>query len=665
MLYCRYSDGYGLLLFFLLCLGSAKAQQIDSVHIKELEKVQVSSSRKRFLAASVTPVQSLSGDALQRMSSFSVADAIRYFSGVQLKDYGGIGGLKTVNVRSMGTQHVGVFLDGVSVGNAQNGTVDLGKFSLDNIDVIELYNGHNPEILQPAKAFFSSAGLYLQTARPHFDATQEHKISASFKTGSFGLANPSVLWQQKLSNDLVVAANAELITANGKYKYRKTEGLFDTTAIRQNADITAFRTEAALFRQIKTTGTAFVKAYYYQSNRGLPGAIVENRYYNPQRLWDNNFFVHSSIKNSFTEKYSLLLNLKYTNDYTRYQDPEYITTQGPLNNTYHQEEWYASLAQKYTVAKWWHIGLSTDFSYHKLDANLYRFAYPRRYAYIGSFSNSFIWNQLTIQAVGLYCYFDEHVRYYEGSADRAAISPALALSWQPFASKGFRLRSFYKEALRMPTFNDLYYTTVGNIFLKPEYTKQYDVGFTWMAGQPQQADAFSIQADAYYNLVRDKIVAVPSANLFRWMMLNLGSVSIKGLEVNINITKKLLRAITWNAGFSYTYQKALNKTTHQSSYNHQIPYMPVHSSTVHGNLMYRKYSLHYSFMYTGERYALPDNIARNYIQPWYTTDLGIVYNISKWKAGIDVNNLFNQYYDVVLNFPMPGRNYRLSITLNL
>lgn len=50
----------------------------------------------------VIPAQKLSGEELKTLNSFSVADAIRYFSGVQIKDYGGIGGLKTVNVRSLG-----------------------------------------------------------------------------------------------------------------------------------------------------------------------------------------------------------------------------------------------------------------------------------------------------------------------------------------------------------------------------------------------------------------------------------------------------------------------------------------------------------------------------------------------------------------------------------
>ena len=82
----------------------------------------------------VIPGQKLSGPQLQNLSTFSVADAIRYFSGVQIKDYGGIGGVKTINVRSMGTNHMGIFYNGVQLGNAQNGQIDLGRFSLDNVE---------------------------------------------------------------------------------------------------------------------------------------------------------------------------------------------------------------------------------------------------------------------------------------------------------------------------------------------------------------------------------------------------------------------------------------------------------------------------------------------------------------------------------------------------
>ena len=97
-----------------------------------------------YVLAEVTvagPAQVLSGDELQRLNSNSVADALRYFAGVQVKDYGGVGGIKTVNIRSMGTNHTGVVYDGVELGNAQNGQIDLGQFSLDNMESISVYNG--------------------------------------------------------------------------------------------------------------------------------------------------------------------------------------------------------------------------------------------------------------------------------------------------------------------------------------------------------------------------------------------------------------------------------------------------------------------------------------------------------------------------------------------
>ena len=36
-----------------------------------------------------------------------------------------------------------------------------------------------------------------------------------------------------------------------------------------------------------------------------------------------------------------------------------------------------------------------------------------------------------------------------------------------------------------------------------------------------------------------------------------------------------------------------------------------------------------------------------------------------WRVRLDVNNLFSQDYDVILNYPMPKRNYMLSVEYNI
>ena len=56
--------------------------------------------------------------------------------------------------------------------------------------------------------------------------------------------------------------------------------------------------------------------------------------------------------------------------------------------------------------------------------------------------------------------------------------------------------------------------------------------------------------------------------------------------------------------------------------------------------------------------------------PWYTHDISLRKDFLFGKKhllriNLDVNNLLNQHYDVVINYPMPGRNYKLTLTYQL
>ena len=219
----------------------------DSIHL--LEDVVV---RERVLRREVLPVQTLSGAQLQRLSSVSVADALRYFAGVQIKDYGGVGGLKTVNVRGMGSQHVGVFYDGIQLGNAQNGQIDLGRFSLDNMEAVSIYNGQKSALLQPARHYASASALYLTARRPALDFAGDHRLKTSLRLGSFSTINPSVLWEHQLSSRLSYSLSGEYLYTSGRYRfrYKKRDG-YDTVSIRHNGDVRALRLEGGLWGKLQ------------------------------------------------------------------------------------------------------------------------------------------------------------------------------------------------------------------------------------------------------------------------------------------------------------------------------------------------------------------------------------------------------------------------------
>ena len=158
----------------LNALLHAQQNKIDTLRIYHIDEVTITSSK--VSSKEIIPVQIMEGKQLEKLSVHSVADAIRYFSGVQIKDFGGIGGLKTVNIRSMGTNHVGIFYDGIELGNAQNGQIDLGRFSLDNMEAVSLYNGQRSAIFQSAKDFGSAGTVYLQSRIPRFNGNKQYNI---------------------------------------------------------------------------------------------------------------------------------------------------------------------------------------------------------------------------------------------------------------------------------------------------------------------------------------------------------------------------------------------------------------------------------------------------------------------------------------------------------
>ncbi|SHE86391.1 TonB-dependent receptor plug domain-containing protein [Pedobacter caeni] len=645
---------------------SVKLSRKDSLNkVNDLKEVQIRRIKITRRQTSSTPLQILSGAELEKLNSLSVADAVRFFSGVQLKDYGGIGGLKTINVRSMGSTHTAVFYDGAQIGNAQNGQVDLGKFSLDNIEEIELYNGQKSAIFQSARGFASSSSLYLKSRQPNFEDGRSNRFKGTFKTGSFGLVNPSLLWQSKITDHTYSTLSAEFKNAHGRYKFRSFSGGWDTTGVRTDGDIQTMRLELGLNGILRDSSKWSVKLYGYNDEHGLPGAIVANVWHFSQRQWNRNLFAQSSFEKNIG-RYSLMAVGKYTNDYQRYLNPDIVSVDGLLDNRYYQQEVYFSLANKFKVNKFWDLVLSSDYQMGDMNANLYRFAYPRRYTFLNAFATQFHFDRLDIQANVLSTIVSEKVETGPQPDNRNELTPSVLVSWQPFGQKEFRIRSFYKSIFRMPTFNDLYFTFFQPRSIKPEYTKQYDLGFTYIKGYEDQAlTQFSIQADAYYNKVKDKIVAVPGTSQAIWIMMNMGMVEIKGLDVNMQSAWQLNKDLSLNAGLNYTYQKAIN-VEKTSSYHHQIPYIPVHNISILASATYRQFSMNYSYLYTGQRYNQAFNSLENYVQPFYTHDMAIHYNTlihnRKVRLTAEVNNLLNQPFEVVTNYPMPGRSYRFTLT---
>ena len=614
----------------------SSAQRLDS--IQTLQDVAVVGVRPHYL----TPSQTLKGSMLQNLSTTSVADALKYFSGVQIKDYGGLGGLKTINVRSLGSQHVGVYLDGIRITNAQNGQIDLGRYSLSNMESVSLYNSNRNERLQSASEYASAATVYMQTKRP----TKTSYI-LEYGNGSFGLNKIKGYFSLK---DLLFV-DAEYQHTKGNYSFRFQSEQEDTTGTRHNSDITFYRLEAAAFYKGLST-----HIYYYNSERGLPGPVIRrlsDQWDSTDRQWDQNFFVQSSYKHSW-QHFGLKANLKYAYDYLHYlQDPQTNASTMYCNNHYAQQDLYGSVAGAWNT-RYLSLTASTDLRWTDLRADVYKFAYVYRTDSKSLLSAIASYRGLEANVALLYTRIADHTR--SAAAPLSRLTPMYLASWH---GGPWTVRAFHKRIFRAPTLNDLYYTLVGNAQLKPEYTSQWDLGADY------KDQHLHLALDLYYNRIEDKIVAIPMKCQFRWSMVNFGLVKSLGLSTTAGYDR------TWgkfslSANANYTCQQDRDYSSPSDpEYKNTIPYSPLHSASVIVDLGYDGYSLCTSWLYTGNRFALISNNKEDMLGAWQTVDLKLNkrFNIGRQslQTTIECNNITNSRHEVVKRYPMPGRNWKLSV----
>ena len=652
-----------------------KPSAFDSIqHVDEVVVLSKLSYRE------VIPSHTMKGEELERLNSHSIADALRYFAGVQLKDYGGVGGIKTINIRSMGSQHLGIFYDGIQLGNAQNGQIDLGQFSMDNVEEISVYNGQKSAIFQPASEFGNAGSVYIRTRRPRFSDGEHTHLKMKLKYGSSDMLRFSSLWEQRLSETMSSSVGAEVLTSSGKYKFRyrryQADGslAYDTTATRRNGDIWALRAEGNLYGALPQGGWN-VKAYTYHSERGIPGAVVNNVWRRGERQGDHNTFMQAGLTQDLGQRFTTRWMVKYAYYQTHYvnRDPKTML----VDNTYRQQELFISSSNVYEILKSWSASIAYDFKWNKLNADMRLFAYPHRFSNMISLATAYNRPWLNVQGSVLATFVKDHTRTLNDQPSVHALTPALFFNVYPLKNKTFSMRAYAKRNYRMPTFNDLYYTDMGNALLKPEVALQYNIGavYDWNAPRSGRSRTFApshfrLQVDAYYNTIHDKIVAYPKGQQFRWTMLNLGRVHIKGIDVETEIAVQPTKELTLSGRLQYTYQDARDVTDPADTYyRHQIPYIPWHSGSAILGMSYRQWDLNYSFVYAGKRYNQQENIDYNYMPAWYTSDLSLMHRFqwakTRWKATLEVNNLLDQQYDVILNYPMPGRNFAISMEVEL
>ncbi len=647
--------------------GQQREEEIEVSDERQIEAVTVSTSASVPAVKQSAPVQIIGRDKLENLGMSNLHEAVRTFSGVNITDYGGLGGVKTVSVRSLGAHHTAVSYDGVVVSNAQGGQVDIGSFTLDNIEEVSLTIGQGDEIFQSARNFESSGVLNIRSSQPHF-GNKVVRAGAQLTLGSFGYYNPMLDLAVKLAPRWSIKGVVDWMTTDGEYPFTLVNGSLISREIRENSDVNRFRSEVNIYGNVgRKGGRIYIKGNYLDSERGLPGSIILYKGASDERLWDKTRFLQAGYSVDLNEKWSIKSFAKYNYAWNKYIDWDKKYQDGYMEDRYTQQEYYLSGSVRFRPTKRWSFSFAQDLFENMLVTTHGDCPDPYRLSILSALAAQYQTERLTVTTSLLGVINTEWALNdtYEIAPNREHISPSISASYKLLAEHDLKLRASVKDAYRVPTFNDLYYSSMGNTKLRPEKAMQYNLGVTY-GGRlfPELLDYVTLSADAYYNKISDKIVAKPS--MFIWRMMNLGEVEIQGLDLNLSTYFTPVEGLKVNLSGNYTYQHAIDVTDPEAkNYRNQIQYTPRHSGNVALTLQHRWFNVGYTATMVGKRYCLPQNIETNLIKGYIDQNININREFSMGTTSISVQaevlNLFNVNYDVIKYYPMPGRQYRLNV----
>ena len=641
-----------------LPLCSISAQSDDVVYQLDSLIVDGNSLNKTESSA---PLQRLSAHDIKRLGVTNVGDAMKHLGGVTVKDYGGIGGLKTVSIRGMGTQHTAVFYDGVAVGDCQNGQVDLGRFSTDNLAGLQLLIGEGDDIYRSARMLASAGSISLETHLP-----KSKIFKAGVRAASFDSYQANIYLADRVSNRSQASLFIDYTNAGGCYRFDIGGAGGSIGGRRINSDIESLRAEANL-RWSKERHSLRAKIYGFCSERGVPGAVIVDNPLSSERLLSRNIF--GQMLYEFAASPQVRMKAYFKQNYS-YDSNRLPATAGAVTrHHFEQHESDLSYTLKWQPTERITLVLAEELVYNTLStSNRHNVmsAKPNRLTILSAASLRYSDATLCATASLLHSNTNEWSSKGEVSPRRSRLSPSFSLYFYPFG-RNLCLRASYCDIFRLPTFNDLYYRESGNFKLRPEKSRMLNIGAAYSLSQSGILQELTLSTDAYCGRVSDKIVAVPG--IFIWKMSNVDEVLLSGIDANVSTKIKLGHSSHLEFSGAYSYMHAVDNTEGSAVKGEQIIYTPRHSGSASTALRTLLLDAGYSLVWSCERYRLAQNIPSSRVDGYCDHSIWLSRD---WTIGklvlstrIEAMNLLDKNYEIIRYYPMPGRSVRLSATINL
>ena len=564
-------------------------------------------------------------DSLITKNQPSLTSILNYNSTIYFKE-NGFGMVSSPSFRGTTAQQTAVVWNGININSQLNGQTDFNTISTKNFDNIAVRAGGG-------SAIYGSSAI----------------------GGSIHLNN-DLTFKDLFQNDLQInegSFNTTGVHYNLKFANKKFSSQFGFSLNSSDNDYLYLENFDWKGNQLKNLNGEFLNTNYNVNFGYKLDSRNLIKLYSQTSVSDRNFslITPSDSKTKYINTFNRNL-LDYFGDFESfsinfktaylYEDYKYFVD---FDNNFFSQGSSESLISKLD------IGFSPIKS---LQINTV-FDYNQTSGYGASFGS----NTREISSVGLFAKHELKKKWLNEFVIRKEITNNYQSPTLFSIGSVYNFNTFYSLKIngsrnfRIPTFNDLYWQSGGNINLRPESSYQAEIGNIFKYRKINLSQTF------YFIKIDDLIRWVPNSTGL-WSPINTAKVNTYGSETILNSEYKIGKNnISLNATYAYTVSKNLEN-------NKQLFFVPFNKLTTSIGYSIKNLAFYYQFLYNGFVYTRSDNDPNEIIEAYKISNIGLDYDfkfLKSSKFGFEIRNVLNQKYQSVEDRPMPGRNFNMYVNL--
>jgi len=660
----------------ICCAGTVSGQDADTlkeVEIKSRSTKDTAIDKKSDFSSTQSSL-TIDKQYKDLYGSQSLASLLSQQTAVFIKSYG-VNSMATLSLRGASAAQSAVLWNGIPIMNPALGVADLSILQTGLFDNITLKYGSSAALYGSGNV---GGALFLDNPYPDFDPAKH--IGLNLGLGSFGSRNIGLntsfqnkKWSILLNGFYQKAINDIPYTDQAGNAQR-----LDNAMLQGGGSLLSVDYNLKDKWSYQNNERVYLKLWWQAYNREIPPAMFEA--FSDKQQKDASLRAMLGYEKN-TRRTTLYLKGAYSNERLHYQDSAVAQDN---RNTVHQV--YGEAGIRYRLndpdkpmrESWMHpdvhqilVFMPVQFSLADGN-NIDRHETQLRPAIAAAYSYDGLQRKLKANV---------SLRQEWVNGKNAPLLPGLGVSYRllnyqhikdntQYSNASLMLKANAQRTYRIPTLNELYYFPGGNPDLKPEQGWSEDIGYTFQFDHLMHSNrTWSLQHElnAFNRDIKDWIYWLGGAI---WTPHNIAKVHSTGIETNNKLTYGAGQ-LKFSLGLNYAYILSTTEASYlpgDGSIGKQIPYTPRYNAQGNFGVQWKdELFLNFNQTYTGYRFVTVDE--SQYLTPYTTTNIQASYGFDlrqyQFRITGQLQNIFNNVYEVVNARPMPGRNFLLQLKANI